>query len=496
MVALAFLAPVNHDESQYHAAMLLAVRGLPFRDFLYLQPPYQPILTAPLASYFAGYSFIAGRLANVAFGMGILLCAYWTQLRLGGRAAPALVTTALLWLCHTFGFSATMLRNDALPALLLALVMLIAAADSRRVHSLAPGAWLMGGALLGTATGIKISYGITAGALGAYPLVLALLGRVSWQRALVAATAIGVGMILSLAPLAWFRAMAPDAFDYGMFRYHATAPFAWYIASGQAAKLGLGAKLVDTLLTLVRGPALAALVIYVIARVHDWRSGARGGDFLILIDLLVLAGLAATVLPTPTHRQYAMPLLSPLFVGLGLIVDRNREGLRGLGRVARVALYVGAIVGIGQPLVLLVQGIGTPVRTGISTEREARWIGTRIPQTAHGSIATLSPELVVDSGRALDPAFAAGPFAYRTGDDVPADQQVRLHMVSPATLSRHFASAPPAAIITGYESEPLPGGLTLDDGLRNWARSHGYRKVDSPVGKAELWLPGAENQPA
>ena len=47
---LSVLRPVNHDESQYVAATILARNALPWRDFAYFQTPLQPVLFAPFAA--------------------------------------------------------------------------------------------------------------------------------------------------------------------------------------------------------------------------------------------------------------------------------------------------------------------------------------------------------------------------------------------------------------------------------------------------------------
>ena len=209
--------------------------------------------------------------------------------------------------------------------------------------------------------------------------------------------------------------------------------------------------------------------------------------FLLLIDLMVLAGLAATMGPTPTHRQYAMPLLPPLFVGLGIIIADT-----GLGRVPlalRRGLALGAAIGAGHVVWFIAAGALTGALTPARVTQEAHWIGRLArAEGVSGPVATLSPHLAIDSRLPLDPLFAAGPFAFRTGDMVAADRQARLGMVSPATLARHFADHRPAVIVTGYEEGGPTPSTRLDDVLRRHARSLGYRLFCSPHGAAEAWL--------
>ena len=118
--------------------------------------------------------------------------------------------------------------------------------------------------------------------------------------------------------------------------------------------------------------------------------------------------------------------------------------------------------------------------------REAHWIGARLRDAgAQGVVASLSPQAVVDSGFPLDPRFANGPFAYRSGNLLSDEEQRAYLTLSPRTLDRFLSEHPPGAIVTGYEdSEPV----SLDHGLRAFAVDNGYRLERSPFGDAELFV--------
>ena len=96
--------------------------------------------------------------------------------------------------------------------------------------------------------------------------------------------------------------------------------------------------------------------------------------------------------------------------------------------------------------------------------------------------------MVVDSGLPLDPRFASGVFAYRTGDLVPDAQQSRLHILSPRSLAHGLDAQPPAAIITGFESAVGVHRRNPDDDLRAYARTRGYLRLTSPDGVVQVWL--------
>ena len=486
---LALVTPVNHDESQYLAASYLLPDRLPFVDFLYLQPPYQPLLTWPILHLAQGYSFVAARMLTATLGCCILIAVFATQRRLGVRDAYAALTVTLLWLCHSFGFSVTVFRNDALPALFLAGALIVASIDLTSRQPFGALRWASVGLLLGGAFGTKLSYAFSAAAGAGFPVLIAMTDSQNRRRALLAGAWAAAGLVAALIPVAVMRGLAPEVFDYGVFQYHREAPFAWYTMNGYVDRLTLASKAVDVVLILARGPALAALAIVCFFRLKEFRAGQRRDSMTLLLELMCVAGLVATCLPTPTWRQYAMPLLPPLFVLLGMEMERHVSIFWSSPLSFRLALAVGALVGIAQPVFNLVKGTGAPIETPVSATREAHWIGRMASgHGPSGTIATLSPEVVLDSGFALDPVFATGPFAYRTGDIVPASRQAVLHMVSPATLGRHFNASPPVAIVTGYESFDHLDRTGLDTGLRGYAKTHRYRLHRSPYGDAELWL--------
>ena len=343
--------------------------------------------------------------------------------------------------------------------------------------------------MLGLAAGTKISYMAPALAFAAFPVWAFLLKAAPLREAVARSTSIGLGLVLALLPLIWFRDIAPLAFDYGNFGYHAKAPLAWYAANGLEDRLTLLAKVRDVLLTLVRGPAMFALAIYGWLRLNSFRNRNVQPPFLILIDVLVLAGLAATIAPTPTWRQYAMPLLPPLFIGLGLVWQDAGKKQSKTPQIAKAAMLIAAIVGLGQPVFQLWQGtLGSDVspltisKEGAYLAKEARNAGL------DGESVSLSPEVVLASGLPLDPTFATGPFAYRTGSMIaPADRQT-MKMTSVETIEAYLEQTRPDTIVTGYENFDHVDALGLETPIEAYAKANGYRRIESPFGQAVFWL--------
>jgi len=480
MLGLAMVTRLNHDESQYFAAAELAARWQPFVDFLHLQTPYQIYVAAPIAALSDEYSLLMLRAFNSVMGVATIALVYACQRLLDVERRTALLVSLLLPLTHSFQFGSVMFRNDALPAFLSAAGLLLALLAVRR----SAWWWLFSGAAFAAAIGVKLSYALPAAAVGLYHVLN--VARRRDRSSLLEAAATAAGAALALAPLLVIRSGAPEAFDYGVLGYGAEAPFHWYRANGYEHRLGLGSKLLDTAVILLRGPAWIALALVLFGW---WRTKKRKGhaDAALLLDLLIVAGLIAALLPTPTWQQYLIPLLPPLYVRLGLTLRSELAGYRP-GKLVSGLLVLSLVVGLAQPVVWLVEATRGR-NNALSATLEARWMGRELKAAgAEGEIATLSPQVTLDSGYALDRHFANGPFFYRSGDAVPAARQARLNAVSPATLQRHLERSPPAAIVTGYESKDHIDRHNLDDGLRNFARANGYRLQRSPYGDAELYI--------
>lgn len=468
LALLALAAGIDHDEGQYVSAAQLTLDGWPYLDFAYLQTPLQPLLLAPLAGLDAGLRFPALRLASAALALAGLAGIYAAQRCLGVNARAAATATALIALTYPFLYGAGHARNDMLPMALFAGALWAAAAALAR-----PRWWLVAGLLAGAATCAKISYGPLSAALALF--VLLDPGARRWLPLVVA------GGLIGAAPGLLLWAAAPEPFRFGVLEYMSVDPAIWYAHKGDGDRYTLAARLGEALWVLVRGPALVMLVLLAAAL----RGDAGNARARRLLTLLIAAGLVTALLPTPTYRQYFIPLLPPLGVAFGLLLAARWPGPR-----VWMALAVTGAVGTAS-----FADLGRAAWTGrwpaLDMAREAQWIGQELhAANAEGMVATLTPPLALDSGAPLDPRFAPGPFVWRTGDRIDPARQARLTMVSPATLDAAFAATPPAAIVTGYEGGDMPwnNGVDLDAPLAAWARAHGYRQLDSPVGAATLYL--------
>ncbi len=482
LALLVFATPFNHDEDQYQAASVLAARADLYRDFLYVQTPLLPELTAPLTRLTPGWTYLALRLVSAGCGLAALAGVWVAERRLAVERRLAGLVILLMASGYTFQYCASVVRNDVLPMALVAWAIASAAQALREGTQRTWLSWSACGLLLGAAVSAKVSFAplLAAAALfTSVPLVSPRRGG-RWKDAF----GFALGALAGLAPIAFAWLRAPEAVRFALVGFWAEGPRRWYVANGLEHRMEPASKLLYGLGDLLLGPALAALGLVLFTRLRPQRAAGSLPSMAILLDLMIIAGLVAAFAPSPTYKQYFAPLLAPLFVRLGLAGSRSPAPAW-----ARGVLALGAAVGGAMFVMRVGEAAWTSRWAPLAVARENRWVGATLRQArASGPIATLSPHAVLDSGYPLDRRFAGGAMVYRSADGVDPALRQRLHITSPASLETDLDAEPPAAIVTGYEDGGGDTRVRLDGRLRGYARARGYRLHRSPVSVAELYV--------
>lgn len=420
---LAMVRPVDHDESQYVAAAMLAKNGLPWRDFAYFQTPLQPLLFGPLAAFFGVMAWPGLRIVNAVLAAATVAMVERAARTGGAGPRASFAAAAAFACCDILLFSGAVARNDALPAAMLAGAVWIAVGAARGQGT--RGRAVLAGFLLAAAAATKVSYGLPAVACFAW----ALLDR----RHRPAMIALGAMPIVAL--VGWLAAQAPDAFRFEVFTFPALAPGQYYRDAGKLWKLSVGMKAVDTLKFLALGTALPALV----AIGARWR---RGEGPARMLDVLALAGLVAALLPEPTWRQYLLPALPPLFVRLALAWDASPPG-----RWERIAFVTFACAGLAPSVEAIVLAVrhGAPMQLAVV---DGARIATAIDQSGvSGPVATLTPQYLLPTHQMPDRRFVSGPFYFRSHGLLTRDGEQALGLVSAGTIDP--ATLPPIVLVGG-----------------------------------------------
>lgn len=450
---LALARPVDHDESQYVAAAVLSARGLlPYRDYAYFQTPLQPLLFAPVALLAGVWTWPALRLLNALLGTAAVAFTAAAARAGGASRRAALATAALFASSDILLFGIGTARNDALPAACLSAALWLAMRAERGAATRL--AAVAAGGLFAAAAAAKISYVLPAAVYAGWAL-----WHARHRPVLVAAGALPVLVLVAVV-----AALAPEGFRFGTFGFPALAPAEYYAGTARAWKLGLAAKLFDTVKFLALGPPLLALGITMRPRRPS------------LPALLTAAGLVAALLPSPVWRQYLLPVLPPLFVGLAL-----RWTERAPGRAVRIAAVIFAMVGLAPSIAAVAGGGGLAgaVADGRAIGRAMDAAG--VPRG--GPVATLSPQFLPGAGRLPDARFATGPFYFRSRSLLTPAAERRLHLISQARLP-----AVPAAILVGGEDRRTSGDPALDAAMERWAVSGGLIRRDVPGGRFRLYI--------
>lgn len=458
-----FARGVDHDESQYVAAIALMRSGLPYRDFAYLQTPLQPLLLSPLAYLPAGWTFIAMRLANGVFGFATILFLYKTLAERASRAA-IVISLASLLCTDAFLLASSLARNDALTMVLLAAALPPLLSG---IESMSPRRLAMAGLCLGLATSAKISAALpTAG--------VALFILLHWQRLKIRGVAgFLLGLTAGLLPILVAAALAPNAFRFDVLSYNLKAPVQWWTSIGERRELDPLIRALKLFRLASVGSALVALVAVVAIR-------PRSDDHRVL-DAMIIGAVAAAYLPAPALTQYLVPLLPPLFARFALALDATGQRQK---RVLIVLAGLGSIAGLVSSFVVRSTDFEVIRRAGLGREVAALAQG--------GPVVTLSPEFVAGTGVNLDARFAAGPFLYRIRGPLARTAETEGRAVSVQWLEEGLDSRRPSLILVGGEAQRFP--LVFPDGLDQplvtWARSRGYRPQQLGSGFTAFVDPG------
>lgn len=459
VIAGALCRAVNHDESQYVAAIALMRQGVPYRDFAYLQTPLQPLLLSPLGYLPAGWVWIGARLANAAFGCATILL---LRRALAGRASPSASVIALAALVCTDAFllASSLARNDALAMVLLAAALppLLCAARTRSIPMFA-----LGGLALGLATSAKISAALPAAGAGLFMLLHLPRYR---ARGL---SAFGAGLLVGLLPVLAMAAIAPGPFRFDVFEYNLEAPAQWWRSISQAGELDPLRRVVKLVGFAGMGSVLVALAAIPWDRCRT--------DERRLLDFMIAGGIIAAFLPVPALVQYLVPLLPALFARFALALDGAPAVPK---RVLVVLAGVGSIAGLTSSFAVRFAGLELVRGTAVGNEVAGLARG--------GRVATLSPEYVAGDSVLLDPRFAAGPFLFRTHGALARRAETQGRAATARSVDGALSSCPPAVILVGAEARPYPPAFPagLDRPLEAWGMANGYRRVQLRGGLAAL----------
>jgi hypothetical protein len=205
---------------------------------------------------------------------------------------------------------------------------------------------------------------------------------------------------------------------------------------------------------------------------------------MLLSALLFLVALPTAFAPTPSHRQYyAMPA-SFLFLLVPYVFASN-------AKQARTPLLVLAAVALVWGLPTLLESTARLPRRTAWSALYAHDVSVRMREAVgangeQGKVATLSPLFAAEANLPIYHELSIGPFLYRLGDLLTAEERRHFVATSPREIGKLLARDPPSAILVGDEGP-------LDTPLIEYAQSNGYERVGIEGFSGNLYVRSSKN---
>ncbi len=468
LVVLALTQPLNHDEHQFLASGWLMAQGLwPWRDFPLFQMPLLVALYG-LWACVSDWLLLGGRLLAALAAAIALGWVWWRARWLWGARGGGVVATALVAMLAVHPqvvYAAGKAWNHSVGLLFACLAVEAWLAAGRQ-----PRAWhwpFLGGVALALAAGVRLTFAV----LG-LPLLWAWghrryrWGAWGWWLA---------GGLVGLLPLSLFVLAAPvQCFDQTV-RFHSLVDTSYFRALGGA--MGASQRLAYALdllganyyLPFSAGALLAGLPVF------WWRKHRAVWLSCVGVALALLWAALQKVVVFVQYFYAPLPFLAlALACGLAAFAERHKKW------VVRVVVCVAAVMVWNQRSAL---------EAFAKWNRPEEWTPVRLHRQAQqwmrvadaDTVLTLSPLYALEGARAIYPAFAASPFAWRTARHWPPAMRARNGIVGPDQLSAFAQAHGIRAVLTGFE----PG---IEDALDDWAEARGLTPVMPDAHGVLLWL--------
>ncbi len=478
---------LRHDEQIYLPIASLFGRYALYQDMSYAHLPNLPILLHGFLFATGGeYQFLAARFVVFLCWVGLLYAFTSVAWRLS-RSIAATVLAVLLIVTNTLfvDYAGMIVAAHLFPICfaVFAFLFFLIAMESDRVR---PGYVFLCGLFLAIAAGFKANYVIV---IPPFAVAAFLVPRsLPFKRRLVAVVLpMVLGGIIGGLPSIYYLATHTNAFVFDVLDYFLGPHPAYWNEPANAVEakgLSLPARVIYGYRLWSTGSALLIAVtgIYCVAfalaspepraqlrRMTSWP--------MLLCLALTILGILVAFVPKPSFPQYFMPPIPFAILLLMCLIGAQTDEQRSRSRPILIAVGIASLVAGGPALFADLPRLAKP----------ASWEGMRIHRTAariHEAldfsggkprVATLAPIYAIEAGADVYPELASGPFYYRIGDYLSADQRRSYRITSPRTIGELLGRQPPDAVLVGHEG-------VLDEPLERFALAHGYRRVDRSIG--------------
>lgn len=480
---------LRHDEHMFVTSGVLFKHLSLYTQYTYSHLPNLPILFgSAFAVLGTDHFLLVSRLIVFLAWIAVLLSMYLLAQRLTGErwigvlAALFLATNSVL-IGHGGVVGTPNLIRLVFP--ILAFYFFLAGIDAREPR---PLHILLCGICLSLAVGFKVNYIVII------PPFVILACLVPWHAS--AATRfkrvllpLFLGGIVGAVSIFAYLAIDPDAFLFStleMHLFHQDAFWGVDELGENATGLTLSERIFYAYRLWFFGSSVlifvvAAYLIAVLASKHG--SGflrALAVSWPLTLSAMLLAvtvGMALSIRPSfPQYYVPPIPFAMIFAICLYRILDQK-------SRVAtKPFLATAAVVTVVMGGPFLLQDVPQLLRPGGWAVSKVHEVGEDIASAlaaksiASKKVATLTSLYPLEGGLEIYPELAAGPFFFRIGDDVTAQERSRFHITSAASLASLLDAEPPAAILVGFEGH-------LDQPLIDYAKTHGYLPLKQSFGR-------------
>jgi hypothetical protein len=469
---------ISRDEHMYCTAGVMMAQGKAiYRDFSYVaQMPYHPLFYAALYKIIPSNQYLLiARLTSVACNIvtmialfGIYRCIFGKSSVLGILLGLA---TVLIYVFNPVVDYANghAWNNDAVTVCIVLSFWLLISTNFD--HPSKYWRITLIGALLTFATFMRATAAVIQLAF-----LLAILSKPAENKG--AKTVAGTLFLLATALIAlwpaYVIARAPEAFLLNGFRVQLLNGRYLQQIGMELGKLDALSRCIVTWEYLSLLVIAAVLWLFTIAK-HRLMAGARLRYFMLPMILSLLLFAIAFAMPTTWAQHLAMPvafiLISLAYPIAFMRTLRQPQRSNYYSAAATSAIILCAIVSISlNPLVLQRLQVVLNPRSWMPKQlhKTSLDIAARVPKGAR--VLTLAPLYALEGECEIYTELSAGPFVYRIGDRLTADELAAISAVAPKTLSQLVKADPPAAVIVALESHDLEAGLPKAVLGPNWRK--------------------------
>lgn len=430
-VPMVIAGKVIADEGYYlYSARLLREGQIPYRDFLFWQPPAVLYIYAAAAEVI-GWTLLPMRIFSTALG-AIAAWMAWDVVRRRGGMNALIVLVPLLCLTPNYAFDTSIVKTQTLSIFL----SMLALWTFERGAALPPGKarlarFVIAPIVMALAAGSRVSF---------LPFVLAFVAYVhdetGSKRDTLQVAAVSFGLLI--AGFIAYYLLSEGTVLFGLLGYHriirnsSSAFSAWYLKGAIGNQPGLYA-------------AIAALIgAVVLTRQQGGRMppnpAANLQRFLATSWILITVIHVTAPYKYPTHQTSNMPLLAiALALALGARAGCAHPGWR--------PILLG-VTWVFSPLGLFLGEYPLETRAPLPIA-ELREVADAIrPHVGPGeTIYTSETVLAVEGGFTLTPGMNLGFYSLLGGFGFPHDQCVRRGAIDNAILAERWRAGEPAVVV-------------------------------------------------